>query len=145
MSRNRILKSGIVFIGVCSIFFFWGDYRETFAWECRLVRIHSGPGASVSDVVLEPETLWIDKGTCVVWVNQARTTRPELIIKFREDQKCHEVTEAATGFSNVEGCYVTGVLAYGSTSSLRFNEAGTFSYQLEAGERVKAVGKLIVR
>lgn len=123
----------------------FSQYDSAISWECRMIRIHSGPGASVGQVFIEPDTAWIDKGTCVVWVNQARTSAPELIIKFREDQKCEEVTEAASGFKNVEGCYVTGALPYGGTSSLRFNEVGTYTYQVQSGESIRAEGKIVVQ
>ena len=115
------------------------------AWECRLIRINSGPGDSAEDLTLEPKTLWIDKGTCVIWINQARTTTPDVLIKFREGKKCEEVTESPSGFNSVEGCYVTGVLPIGGTSSLQFTEAGTFEYQIESKASIKTKGKIVVK
>jgi len=123
----------------------FSQYDTAMSWECRLILINDGPGASVGQISLEPATAWIEKGTCVVWVNRARTSAPELIIKFRENQKCEEVTEAASGFKNVEGCYVTGALPPGGTSSLRFNQAGTYTYQVQSGESMKAEGKIVVQ
>ena len=119
------------------------------AQDCRLIRIQ---GMETHESIrVEPESLWISKGTCVIWVNRAAA--PEVKIVFEDGKKCSSVSEAPTGFSlDHENCYVTSWLPLGGTSSLRFKEEGTFEYAIDVtggdiGEKGKRVakGRIVVR
>lgn len=113
--------------------------------QCKLVTI-SGQAFPDVSVRIEPQSLAVSKGDCVVWVNWARAT--EVKILFREGKKCQGVTKAATGFKFEEnsGCYVTDSLPLGGTSSLRFMEEGTFDYEIEAhGAKYPVKGSIVVK
>jgi len=115
------------------------------AQECRLVRLHGGIGTNVSEIRIEPRALWISKGTCVIWSNWVRTD--EVKVKFEDGKKCEAVTDAPVGFKMHDvDCYVTDFISLGGTSSLKFNEAGTYKYTVEsAGGTIKARGEISVR
>jgi hypothetical protein len=99
---------------------------------------------------VEPETMQISKGSCVIWFNRAAAN--EVKVVFEEGKKCAAVTDAAVGFGmdDYGQCFVTSWLPFGGTSSLRFKEAGTFEYAIEIGKledkgKRVARGKIIVR
>lgn len=116
--------------------------------ETRIIRIHGG-GAMYGgqSIVIEPETLRVPKGTVVVWSNGVRS--PNIKIIFENGKGCAEVTEAPMGFKlDDKLCFVTSWLPYGGTSSLLFNHAGVFDYEVKntagtPGEK-KIKGRLIV-
>ena len=88
--------------------------------------------------------MWLDKGTCVVWVNWVRTE--EIKITFEDGKTCKDVTDAPLGFKMTEdNCYVTNWVPLGGTSSLRFMEKGTFKYEIEASKGVRERGEIHVQ
>ncbi|SPD75274.1 hypothetical protein PITCH_A510009 [uncultured Desulfobacterium sp.] len=111
------------------------------AEECRMIKVYGQPGGQVI-FRLEPDTIKVDKGTCVVWVNFAREN--EIKVIFEQGKVCKDVTKAPVGFKlDAKNCYVTNYMPFGGTSSLLFDEPGEFKYILEAGgERLN--GKIIV-
>ena len=119
-------------------------YGKADAQEARMVRIYSfgQPGGTLS---LEPDTAWIPKGTVVIWTNFARTG--QVRIKFAEGKKCSDVTAAPSGFKlDALDCFVTTYLPFAGTSSLEFNQEGTYEYVVEAqGKEKKVTGKIIVQ
>jgi len=144
MNKKKILIVGLSFIGAVIVLL---TTQETInALECRLVRITAGIGERLDDIALEPHTMRIGKGACVVWVNISRS--PDVKIKFEQGEKCVEATDAPSGFKSelLLGCYVTGMIRKGGSSSLRFVEPGTFEYVIEATPQkaVRAKGKIIV-
>ena len=90
---------------------------------CHIVRLLSNAG-------IEPEVLRIKKGDCVVWLNQSQGW--DFRIVFKEGKRCQDMTKSPTGFKmNWKSCYVSDNLDYGRTSSLLFDQPGTFRYQIE--------------
>jgi plastocyanin len=107
------------------------------AQDCRLVRIVGRKAP-----LLEPPTTVVEKGTCVIWFNK---TQLEVKVVFEEGKKCQDVTDSPTGFAMESSCYVTTWLKYGATSSLRFNEPGTYEYMVEfATMPDKSKGTIVV-
>ena len=99
------------------------------AQECRVVRIG---GMVIHDSIsLEPEKMLISKGTCVVWFNRATAANVKII--FEDGKTCAAATDVPTGFSmdTYGACYVTSWVPFAGTSSLRFNEKGTYDYTIE--------------
>jgi hypothetical protein len=93
--------------------------------KCLPVYIRSHAG-------IEPETLNVTKGDCVVWINWTRGEDVRVI--FREGKKCADMTKAPVRFKqDFSGCYLTDYLNFGETSSLVFAEAGKFDYEVEFG------------
>ncbi len=83
-----------------------------------------------NDQGISPETLYIKKGDCVAWINQ--TLEEDVKITFKEGKRCQGMTKSAVGFKeDWKSCCVTDYLAPGRTSSLLFDEAGTFNYEVE--------------
>ena len=119
------------------------------AQDCRVIRIQGL--ASHDSIRVEPETISISKGTCVIWFNRASAN--EVKILFKDGKKCSDVTDSAVGFSlDSSNCFVTTWIPFGGTSSLRFMQAGSYEYQIQitAGgidEKAKraAKGTIVVR
>ena len=93
------------------------------AEKCAIVTIQSHEGIS-------PETLRIKKGDCVVWINWTRAEDVKII--FKEGKRCQDMTKSSVGFKmDWNSCYITDYLDFGRTSSLLFDQAGTFKYEVE--------------
>ena len=100
--------------------------------KCLPVYIRSHAG-------IEPETLAVAKGDCVVWINWTRGE--DVKITFREGKKCADMTKSPSGFNpDFIGCYTTDYLGFGATSSLVFVEAGNFDYEVAFGKLGEGYG-----
>jgi plastocyanin len=130
---------GIILISTVVIFVL--SQGTSNAEECRMIKIQGQPGGQAT-LTLEPDTIIVNKGTCVIWVNFARTEEVQVI--FEQGKVCEDVTEASVGFKlDAKNCYVTNYIPFGGTSSLLFKEPGEFKYILKAG--VESLnGKIIV-
>ena len=123
MKTNKLL----IRIGAASIFtlvvFLGNSLTIGAAEKCAVVTIQSHEGIS-------PETLRIKKGDCVVWINWTRAEDVKII--FKEGKKCQDMTKSPVGFKmDWNSCYITDYLDFGRTSSLLFDQAGTFKYEVE--------------
>jgi len=127
MKTSKLLI-GIGIASILTLVIFFGHSLPIGAQEkCVIVTIQSKAGIS-------PETLHIKKGDCVVWIN--RTLGEDVKINFKEGKKCQEMTKSAVGFKmDWNSCYVTDYLDFGRTSSLLFDHAGTFRYEVEFKSR----------
>jgi len=138
------LIAGITLLMVSATLFL-ASPKAVNAQQCEIVRIYATfqPQPSTR---LEPETLSIDKGGCIVWLNWGRD---KVKVNFRAGKECQAVTEAPTGFKfdKTQDCYVTDFLSLGGTSSLKFNDSGTYKYEVtwEGKQGVVQKGKVIVR
>jgi len=124
MNRNKIFLTATGAIFIFTMVILIGNPVTIGAAEkCAIVTIQSHEGIS-------PETLRIKKGDCVVWMNW--THGEDVKVIFKEGKRCQDMTKSAVGFRmDWSSCYVTDYLDYGRTSSLVFNEAGTFKYEVE--------------
>jgi len=116
------------------------------AQECHIVRISGSAAAASNEIILDPPTVVIPKGGCVVWVNWVRASQIKVI--FEEGKQCVDMTQAPVGFKldTVKNCYVTDWIPLGGTSSLMFKDKGTYKYRVEAtgGIKVKQTGQVEV-
>jgi hypothetical protein len=142
MNKKRLLIAVVVsfvvavMIGLLSL-------EIVSAQECRLIKIHGR--TEHPTIMIEPETIYVSKGDCVVWFN--RVTAKEIQVIFVEGKRCLDVTNAPMGFSlNAQSCYVTSWIPFAGISSLRFVEKGTYNYVVEAKgmQGIKAKGQIIV-
>ena len=142
MEKRNLRISLIVLALVLSMGVWVLDQGALNAGECRLIRIHGETGGQIP-FGLEPDTVYINKGSCLVWVNLAR--EKEVQVVFEEGKVCKDVTKAPVGFKmDANNCYVTNFIPFGATSSLLFDEEGVFKYILKAGKS-KVAGKVVVR
>jgi hypothetical protein len=131
------------FIFVFAMLILLSKLGTIFAQECRIIKIHGR--TEHPSIMIEPETIFLSKGDCVVWFN--RFTAEDVKVTFEEGKKCLDVTNAPIGFSlNAQSCYVTSWMPFVGTSSLRFIEKGTYDYTVEAKNigGVKAKGRIVV-
>jgi len=145
MKTNRLLMIVVVIIAVVGVNVILTPHQRVEAQECRIVRVHGGDVGWIEDLSVEPTTVFVEKGSCVVWFNRARAD--EVMVKFEEGKKCKDMTEAPAGFNmdKANNCYVTSWIPFGGTSSLRFIEKGTFDYVIETAKGTKKEGKIIVQ
>lgn len=109
---------------------FLANWEAINANECRIVRL-AGEVDLSTKLLIEPSVLRIQKGTCVIWLNWVKTE--EVRIVFEDGKKCEDMTDSPIGFElDAADCYVTTFVARGETSSLMFNEPGTFAYVIKA-------------
>jgi len=117
--------------------------RLTEAQDCRVVRIYGPEAFRTREVLIEPDTILVPKGSCVIWYNWVRAE--EVKVVFEDGKKCDDVTDAPTGFKlDPENCYVTDWIPQGGTSSLRFNQEGTYAYSVQVAGGAKVTGKIMV-
>jgi hypothetical protein len=75
------------------------------------------------------------------------TRNDDVILKFKEGEKCLRSTKAPVGFKMdaPSGCYIAGYLGYGQTSSLVFQEPGNYNYEVEFKVGGKTSGAVVVK
>lgn len=116
--------------------------EEASAMDILIVKVFAHPSGAVKQVNIEPAEGTVKKGSVVVWVNTSK--EKEVKVSFADGKRCADVTSAATTFNMESACYVTTWMPVSGTSSLQFNEAGTFEYSVEAEDFVGGKGKIIV-
>ena len=139
--KKLVITLGVSFVVALMIGFL--SLEIVSAQECRIIKIHGR--TEHPSIMIEPETIFLSKGDCVVWFN--RFTAEDVKVTFEEGKKCLDVTTAPMGFSlNAQTCYVTSWMPFVGTSSLRFMEKGTYEYSVEAKNigGVKAKGRIVV-
>ena len=139
--KKLVITLGVSFVVAMMIGFL--SLEIVSAQECRIIKIHGR--TEHPSIMIEPETIFLSKGDCVVWFN--RFTAEDVKVTFEEGKKCLDVTTAPIGFSlNAQTCYVTSWMPFVGTSSLRFMEKGTYEYSVEAKNigGVKAKGRIVV-
>jgi plastocyanin len=142
-SKLLLMATGAVFIFTMFIFLS-GPTTSEAAEKCDVVAIRG------TDKI-EPNTLTIKKGDCVVWINFTASSSgypsQDIILSFKEGEKCVRTTKAPVGFKMdyPTGCYVAGWFSYGQTASLMFTEPGTYNYEVQFKTGGKIGGAIIVK
>ena len=137
MKTNKLLI-GIGAAFIFTLVIFLGNPLTIGAAEkCAIVTIQSQEGIS-------PVVLNIKKGDCVVWMNWTRGVDVKII--FKEGKRCQDMTKSPVGFKmDWNSCYITDYLDFGRTSSLLFDQAGTFKYEVEFKDPLSSGGPVIGR
>ena len=146
--RNFMTTIGIVLLLAVS-FIFIAQGIVNAEKICRLedLKVVRIVGQSEGDgtLTVEPKTLDITSGDCVVWVNWSKGG--EVMVVFSDGKACYDVTRrSSSGFSmeSQKNCYVTNFIPYGGTSSLTFKDNGVFEYEVIAENGKSTKCKLIV-
>lgn len=143
MKNNKGLRGLLILalmVGVSLVLAHWGPAD---AQDCRIIRLY-GTAHPTTTINIEPRIVHIEKGDCIIWSNWIREAEVEIV--FEDGKKCDDMTDAATGFKlDAYNCYVTSFVSLGGTSSLRFNEAGSFYYEVKAGGGAREIGKIVVK
>lgn len=143
MNKNRMLVAAVVMLAFAMIILVV-DRAGINAQSCRIIRLYGEAAPPGNELRIEPNTLLVPKGTCVIWSNWIKAQ--EVKIVFEEGKKCEDVTDAPTGFKlDAHNCYVASFVSPGGTSSLRFTEEGTFKYEVIADGMVKEEGQIVVK
>ena len=89
--------------------------------KCRIIAINRADD-------FNPGTVTAKTGDCVVWLNWS-VNRARII--FADKGKCTNMSSASGFTVYSDGCYVMDKLETGMTSSLTFNQPGTYDYAIE--------------
>ena len=115
----------------------------TDASECRIIRLLGGSTQSKQKVRIEPSTMWIQKGTCVIWYNWTKSGEVKITFQKTKKQKYKDFLKSPMGFE-VSAKAFTARIPHGGTSSMRFVETGTYSYEVGTIGGAKQSGQIVV-
>jgi hypothetical protein len=133
---------GLAFLVGLGIFL--ANQAEPDAQACRIVRIYGVTEADTSEILLEPETLWVDRKTCVIWTNWVGGK--VVSVRFSEGKKCEATTTGTKLFKlDDANCYISSFIEYGGTTSLTFKDVGTYEYVVDSKDMKSVKGKVVVR
>ena len=139
--RALLIAVGITFLFCMTLAVV--DHEPLKALDVQLVRIHGQNEGPKKSLMVEPVTATVPKGGIVIWVNEGAFE--EVKVNFEEGKKCADVTSATKDFNLEAACFVTTWIPLGGTTSLKFNETGTFNYTVETNDGVKIKGKLLIK
>jgi plastocyanin len=144
MKRKMIiLKLGLGIFVLAAIALSYAAVSQ--AQECRVVRLHGSAGGSPSQIYIEPRTVRVSEGACVVWVNWI--IGPIVDLRFDDGKTCKSGTAAATpgwALDLEKNCFVTNLIPQGGTASLSFQEKGVYDFVVETKQGGKSSGKIVV-
>jgi hypothetical protein len=147
--KKLVITIGLVF--VFAMVAMVTNQQISNAQECKIIRIDEVKGTPEKTIRLDTEKLIVAKGTCVVWINWSG----QLVkVVFKEAaQKCSVAMDGQSGFKFVDNCFVSNMVPNAGTSSVRFNVAGNYRYEIvippaepspTAKDKVMAAGEIIV-
>jgi hypothetical protein len=142
MKKRMLLAVSIMLAGV--LFLFVLAQVTTFAQEgtTRVIRIWRLSSEGKQLTVVEPITTRVLEGAVVVWWNKGGE---EVRIRFVDGEKCRIRSSSPSGFVlESENCYQTSYMAPGTISSLKFDEEGTYEFEVEYKGREVQKGAVIV-
>lgn len=118
----------------------------SFATSASLIRVYTASGDKPA-LELDPPTLYVPKGSVVIWVNGVMNQ--ELKVVFKDGKACQDVAISPEfkGFQlDSKSCFVTTFMPYASTSSLQFTDVGTFEYDIVTEDgKLTTKGKVVIR
>ena len=94
----------------------------------QVITLHYGTG-------IKPETLTVNRGTTVIWINQA--TRP-VSIKFTGKEITAACENPVNFTKDVLGGFIAKKVKFGAVASMCFIEKGTYKYKVSAPTKMRA-------
>lgn len=142
--RKRLLLQMLVVL-VIAAFGILVNQGQALSTESPMIRIES----TQKGLMLNPQTLTVNKGTVVVWVEMAADVSMVKLI-FNDPVACQETTADQITkkkfYPKWGDCYTTTYLRFPDTASLQFNKAGTLPYTVVTEDgKMKVSGKIIVK
>ena len=139
--KGLVVVMGLALLMSLSLVLF--NHADVSALEVQLIRIHGTTEGAQKTLFVEPNAATVKKGGIVIWVNEGAID--EVKVSFEEGKKCADVTSATKAFNLEAACFVTTWIPLGGTTSLKFNEGGTFNYAVETNDGVQVKGKILVK
>ena len=140
--KRRITLGGLTCLFVMILLLATQGIANAQFGTVRIVRIWWGTGAASETVVLEPGTTRVSQGAVVAWWNKGRE---EAKILFTSGKECESATAGPTGFMlEAKDCYVASYIPSGGIASLKFDEVGTFEFEVSIKDNGKAKGTVVV-
>ena len=142
--RVFFLELGLGILVLAAVMSSYATVSE--AQECRIIRLHGSAGGSPSQIYIEPRTIRVSEGACVVWVNWI--IGPIIELTFDDGKTCKAATTAATpgwALDLEKNCFVTSLIPQGGTASLSFQEKGVYDFVIKTKQGGKSSGKIVVQ
>lgn len=142
MKKIMILVVSAALTGIVVIFMLGQVTAFAQHGTTRIIRIWRLSSEGDKVIVVEPATTYVSEGAVIVWWNKGRA---EVKVRFLDGKQCEVKSSSPTGFVlESEDCYQTSYMAPGTISSLKFDEAGTYEFEVEIkGSGVKK-GTIVV-
>ncbi len=146
MANTRWLLMGIVVSSIFTMTILLGYPGITGAQQERAQQKQCAVVDINGDNTIEPETLEIAHGDCVLWLNWGDSAE----VIFSEGEKSKDMTKDPARFKmDSEGHYLTDYFRHNETASLLFPKQGTFNYEVKfkpgtANKEVPGVSGTIV-
>lgn len=142
MKKPKLLNPvGVVFLLTLATCMGMAQTANTQEGTVAIVRIFCHPSAP-QEVIIEPETAYIAPGAVVAWWNKGRM---DAKVQFLEGKECAVGSSAPTGFRlESQQCYTTSHMSPGGMSSLKFDEEGTYEFEVAFKGIGKKKGKVVV-
>jgi hypothetical protein len=141
--RNRILFVGSAFM-LCVLAIFMLGQATAFAQQgtTRIIRIWRLSSEGKKVIIVEPAAVNVFEKAVVVWWNKGGE---EVRVRFLDGKKCEIRSSSPTGFKlESESCYQTSYMAPGTISSLKFDEEGTYEFEVELKDIGVKNGTIVV-
>ena len=144
MNKQRLwITGGLIFLVVVLTFSLVPQSARAQEGTVAIIRIFCHPSAS-HKLIIEPETAHIAPGAVVAWWNKDRGR--EVKVQFLEGKECAVGSSAPTGFRlESQQCYTTSRMPPGGISSLKFDQEGTYEFEVAYKDVGKRKGKVVVR
>jgi hypothetical protein len=112
--------------------------------ETMIIRVY-GAFDKAPMVRIEPDLLWVGRGSTVIWTNMSQT---DIKVNFPKGEECKKATSAMINWGlGAEGCLITQQdIPPGGTTSALFKDIGRYEYEIEyVGKNMKEKGAIEVR
>jgi plastocyanin len=132
--KAKTILTVIACVGLTLVAFNTGmakeEGMETLAGH-QVIHVNYGTG-------LNPETLKVNRGTTVIWVNEAMAP---VSIKFL-DKEITTACENPVNFTkDSKGGFIAKQIKFGAVASICFIERGTYKYKVTRAGKMKAAGQ----
>lgn len=142
MNKKMRIVISTVLTGIMVMFILGQATAFAQSGTTRIIRIWRLLTEGEKAVIVEPETTYVSEEAVVVWWNKGRE---EVKVRFLDGRKCEVQSSSPTGFvMESEDCYQTSYMASGTISSLKFDEEGTYEFEVETTDAGVAKGKIVV-
>ena len=140
-NKKRITLGGLACLVVMMLLLVTQGIAHAQFGTVRIVRLWWGGSAS-EQMVIEPGVTRISQGAVVAWWNKGRE---EAKIRFTSGKECETATAGPTGFMlEAKNCYVSSYIPSGGIASLKFDEVGTFEFEVSIKDKGNVKGTVIV-
>jgi plastocyanin len=141
MKKRALLVISACMVGVLAVSMLGQATAFAQQGTTRIIRIWR-LSSDKKVIIVEPAATRVLEGAVVVWWNKGGE---QARVRFLNGEKCELRSSSPTGFVlEGENCYQTTYMKPGAISSLKFDEEGTYEFEVEIKEVGIKKGAVIV-